>query len=406
MKHLYAYFTITVCTTLGIVNLNSQELHSHSNAVSIANESNATIGWSGNSTITADTSDPFHGTYAMKVVSTGVVSTNRRVEYTYSATIGETYNISIWAKTGSQTLDPAFASWTGVTGFTNPTLIATNGIWTEYTFTVIATSTSPLILIYIGSSSGSVGDELYIDSVSITPQSSADVQSPTAPTLSSTGHGETTADLLWSGATDNVGVTGYNIYKDGSLEANCSGSPYTITGLSASTTYSFTVTALDAVGNESTVSNVVPVTTDAPSGGGSSVWSEANSIASYTGDVGIGTSTVPTGYKLAVNGKIISEELKVQLQSAWPDYVFKKDYKLLTLEEIEKHIQEKGHLPNMPSAKEVEANGLEVGEMNRLLLEKIEEQMLYIIELKKENDKMVGFEKRIKKIEKKLKHKQ
>jgi len=66
-------------------------------------------------------------------------------------------------------------------------------------------------------------------------------------------------------------------------------------------------------------------------------------------------------------------------------------YDLPSLEEIKKHIQEKGHLPNIPSAKEAQAKGIEVGEMNRLLLEKIEEQMLYILKL----------EERIKALEKK-----
>ncbi len=102
------------------------------------------------------------------------------------------------------------------------------------------------------------------------------------------------------------------------------------------------------------------------------------------GNVGIGTTTIPTGYKLAVNGKIISEELKVQLQSQWPDYVFKDDYKLLSLEEVAKHIKEKGHLKNIPSAAVVKANGVEVGEMNKLLLEKIEELTLYILQQQKE----------------------
>lgn len=121
-------------------------------------------------------------------------------------------------------------------------------------------------------------------------------------------------------------------------------------------------------------------------GSGSAVWSEAGSIASYTGDVAVGTTTVPNGYRMAIDGKLITEEVKVQLSGNWPDYVFTKDYDLLSLEAVQRHILEKGHLPNIPSAEEVNSNGIEVGEMNRLLLEKIEELTLYILDLKKENE--------------------
>jgi hypothetical protein len=101
------------------------------------------------------------------------------------------------------------------------------------------------------------------------------------------------------------------------------------------------------------------------------------------GNVGIGISTNPVGYKLAVVGKIIAEELKIQLRAQWPDYVFSKEYKLPTLKEVEKQIEEKGHLLNVPSACEIETNGFEVGDMARIQQQKIEELTLYIIELSK-----------------------
>jgi len=105
----------------------------------------------------------------------------------------------------------------------------------------------------------------------------------------------------------------------------------------------------------------------------------------FEGNVGIGT-TDPGTWKLAVNGKIRATEIKVE--TGWADYVFEKDYPLPPLEAVEKHIVEKGHLMNIPSAEEVAANGIELGEMNRLLLEKIEELTLYVIQLKTENDKL------------------
>lgn len=101
------------------------------------------------------------------------------------------------------------------------------------------------------------------------------------------------------------------------------------------------------------------------------------------GNVGIGT-TNPGAYKLAVKGKIRAEEVVVE--TGWADYVFHKDYKLMSLHEVEKNIQEKGHLPGIPSAQEVKEQGVNIGQMQSKLLEKIEEMTLYVIELKKEND--------------------
>ncbi len=110
-----------------------------------------------------------------------------------------------------------------------------------------------------------------------------------------------------------------------------------------------------------------------------------NMVIDKDGNVGIGTTT--PNVKLAVNGNIRAKEIKVETAN-WPDYVFNKNYTLPTLEEVQKHIQEKGHLPNIPSAKEVDANGIELGEMNKLLLEKIEELTLYILEQEKRIQKL------------------
>jgi len=99
------------------------------------------------------------------------------------------------------------------------------------------------------------------------------------------------------------------------------------------------------------------------------------------GNIGVGTLT--PNERLAVNGKIRAKEIKVE-PTGWSDYVFEDDYKIASLAEIEKYIKVNKHLPEMPTAKEVAANGIELGEMNKLLLKKVEELTLLLIEQAKE----------------------
>jgi len=106
---------------------------------------------------------------------------------------------------------------------------------------------------------------------------------------------------------------------------------------------------------------------------------------SIDGEVGIGTITPKE--KLSVNGKIRAHEVKVETAN-WPDYVFAKDYQLPSLKETEKHIQDKGHLSDIPSAEEVKTNGVDLGEMNAKLLKKIEELTLHLIEQNKRIEKL------------------
>ncbi|MCX6319855.1 MAG: hypothetical protein NTW29_21430 [Bacteroidetes bacterium] len=116
--------------------------------------------------------------------------------------------------------------------------------------------------------------------------------------------------------------------------------------------------------------------------------------------IGGNTARIAVGYQLSVDGKIIAEEVKVQLSTSWPDYVFADDYRLMPIEDLEKSIRANKHLPNIPSAAEVTAEkGIQLGEMNRKLVEKVEELTLYIIQLKKENN---ALESRLTEIEKKI----
>jgi hypothetical protein len=103
------------------------------------------------------------------------------------------------------------------------------------------------------------------------------------------------------------------------------------------------------------------------------------------GNVGIGIGDDEPQSKLVVNGTITTQEVVVTA-SGWPDFVFEKDYRLPSLEEIEAAIERDGHLPGIPSAAVVENGGLSVGDMQSKLLQKIEEITLHMIALKKDND--------------------
>lgn len=188
---------------------------------------------------------------------------------------------------------------------------------------------------------------------------------------------------------------------------------------------------LRIVGNSDFTGNISMGTSTPLSGGGTATWLTANGTASYGGGIISSINGVPKAYyysesgfanvqgatgegvrlivnggasaltvlsngfvgigipnptnKLDVNGTIHSKEVKVDMLG-WPDFVFRKEYTLPSLEEVEKHIREKGHLENIPSEKGVLENGINLGEMNAKLLQKIEELTLYSIDQNKKID--------------------
>jgi len=493
------FLLLAVC--LVSTNMWAQNAHTHANAASIANEANTVTGWSGGAVISSDATNPQLGSFSIRAVSTA--SNGRTLQYTYNAQIGQQYTIRIWAKEGPQVSSPAapaFAVWSGMTGFSTTPIQGTN--WREYVFNVTATSTSPIIRIYTSnmSTGSTAGNTINIDNVSILVN---DVVPPSAvTTLAASGTTVNRTQLSWSASTDNIGVTGYRVFQNGTEVGITTGTTYTANGLTQSTSYAFTVRAIDAAGNVSAAGNTVnitttigadseppsPVTTLAASGttatGTQLSWSASTDNIGVTGyrvfqnsaEVGTRTGTTYTasgltqstsyaftvraidaagnvsaagntvnittqgsggivdytsvnanlatvdwqarnvfaaqgmgigttdtqGYALAVAGNVVAESVKIALQTNWPDFVFEKEYSLPSLEEVEKHIMEKGYLSDLPSADEVKANGIDLGEMNALLLQKIEEITLYIIQQDKKIKELEKKDERLELVQKNL----
>jgi chitodextrinase len=161
-------------------------------------------------------------------------------------------------------------SWSGatdnvaVTGydvFRNGSLIGSTTTATTFAVTGLTASTTYTFNVRAKDAAGNVSPNS--NTVSVTTLAPApDTTAPTAPTLSASGTTQTTTNLSWSGATDNIAVTGYNVFRNGSLiGSTTTATTFAVTGLTASTTYTFNVRAKDAAGNSSGNSNTVTVTT-------------------------------------------------------------------------------------------------------------------------------------------------
>ena len=159
-------------------------------------------------------------------------------------------------------------SWTtstdnvGVTGYNvyRGTTLLTTVTGTTYTATGLTASTAYAFTVRARDAAGNLS--AVSNTVNVTTlANTTDTTVPSTPTLSASGTTQTSTNLSWTVSTDNVGVTGYNVYRGTTLLTTVTGTTYTATGLTASTAYSFTVRARDAAGNLSAVSNTVNVTT-------------------------------------------------------------------------------------------------------------------------------------------------
>jgi chitodextrinase len=161
-------------------------------------------------------------------------------------------------------------SWTastdnvGVTGYDvyrDGSLIA-SVTGTTYTATGLTASTTYSFFVRAKDAAGNISGNSNTVSVTTSDAPAPDTTAPTAPTLSASGTTQTSTNLSWSGATDNVGVTGYDVLRNGTLiGSTTTATTFNVTGLTASTTYTFNVRAKDAAGNISVNSNTVSVTT-------------------------------------------------------------------------------------------------------------------------------------------------
>ncbi len=115
-------------------------------------------------------------------------------------------------------------------------------------------------------------------------------------------------------------------------------------------------------------------------------WRSALTVGA-NGHVAIGTGSVPAGYTVAIKGKVKAQGVVVD-PTNWADYVFEPDYKLRSLKEVKSYIESNGHLPDVPSTKEVEQTGVDVSEMQSTLLRKIEELTLYVLKQQEEIEQL------------------
>lgn len=221
-------------------------------------ESATLSGWSCSGGLGSVVSSPVHSGSKALAGAAGD-SDNAKCTQTVAVQPNTTYTLSGWVR-GSYV-------YLGVTGGGSTWTTSTSGYsQLSLSFTTGASQTSADIYLNGWYGQGTY----YADDISLDgPGGSTDTQAPTAPSgLQSTGKTSSSAALSWTAATDNVGVTGYDIYQGGTKVSTVTGTSATVSGLAASTTYSFTVKARDAAGNVSAASNAVSVTTSSGGSGG------------------------------------------------------------------------------------------------------------------------------------------
>ncbi len=219
---------------------------------------------------------------------------------------------------------------TGYNVYQGTTLLGTTTT-TSYNVTGLTSATTYSFSVKAKDAAGNLSASSNVASVTtLTPV--ADTTAPTAATLSASGTTATTTNLSWTGATDNVGVTGYNVYQGTTLKASVTTTTYAVTGLTASTAYTFYVVAKDAAGNLSPASNTVSVTTTA------TTITYCTATATNTADEKIGkvvfgtinnTSTGTAGYEnfTAISTNAVRGTANtITITPAWTSTVYAEGY--------------------------------------------------------------------------------
>jgi hypothetical protein len=309
------------------------------------------------------------------------------------------------SSTGAQTITIAYST-DGAT-FTNfgTTMSPGNGSFTEQVFDLTSiTSLDYHSSVYfrLMASGASGSGTLRIDNFQVLATETITITGPTGPTgaqgvTGATGTQGTTGDQGIQGVTGATGpqgdvgergiqgITGPTGVQGPAGDQGIQG----ITGPIGTTGADGSENAWGLAGNTGTSSGNFIGTLDSI---GLNIKTKNQTRLHITadGNVGIGTNNFKkTGtdslfFKLAVNGNIRAK--KVVVETNWSDFVFDKNYNLMPINELEKYIDINRHLPDVPSADEVKNNGIDVGSISALLLQKIEELNLYVIELKKENE--------------------
>ncbi|MCY0926345.1 carbohydrate binding domain-containing protein [Streptomyces sp. H27-H1] len=215
-------------------------------------EAGTTAGWSCSAGLGSVVASPVHGGSKALAGAAGA-SDNAKCVQTVAVRPSTSYTLSAWVR-GSYV-------YLGVTGGAS-TWTSSAGAYTKLTvaFTTGASQTSAEIYLNGWYGQGTYyADDITLDG----PGGTVDTQAPTVPgSLAATGKTSTTASLTWTASTDNVGVSGYDVYQGAAKVATSGTNSATVSGLTPSTAYAFTVRARDAAGNTSAASNTVNVTTD------------------------------------------------------------------------------------------------------------------------------------------------
>lgn len=262
-------------------------------------ETGSLSGWSCTGGLGSVVSSPVHsGTKALAGAASA--SDNAKCTQTVAVQPNTAYTLSGWVR-GSY----VFLGVTGATSTWTPSATAYTQL--SVSFTTGAAQTTAEIYVNGWYAQGTY----YADDISLDGPGGGgggDTQAPTAPTNPrTTGKSSSSVSLAWNPSTDNVGVTGYDVYQGSTRAATVTGTSATVSGLAASTSYSFTVRARDAAGNLSPASTAVSVTTDAGGGGGTGFKQAAPYLYLGWGDPPSATSVMSaTGIKWFTMAFILS----------------------------------------------------------------------------------------------------